>query len=103
MDTIYVLNRMYSAVNVYIVGPDGRMGKLCALPGGASGKFINCPPWEFVISAFAVSNNSLQHLGKVRPSLAVYELMPNQHQEQVSVNDIDFSDEIASSYGSETV
>lgn len=77
MGSIFVLNRMYSDVYVAIVGPDGGIGRL-RLGGGSPGTFTNCPPWEFAIAAFSTSDGSLQHLGKVRPGLAVYELTPNQ-------------------------
>lgn len=83
MGTIYVINRMYSDMYVYIVGPDGGIGRL-RIPAGSPGMFLNCPPWEYAIMAFSVGNNSLQHLGKVRPSMAVYELVPNQGGERVA-------------------
>ena len=98
MNTIFVLNRMYSPVNVFIVGPDGGIGGILRLPGGTSGKFLNCPPWEYAISAFAVSDNSLQHLGKVRPSLAVYELTPNQGVEQLDAAMNGVTEEMTSTY-----
>jgi hypothetical protein len=80
MGTIHVINRTYSAMRVCIAGPDGGIASLI-LPTGPIGTFTNCPPWDFAIMGFSMSNNSLQHLGKVRPSMEVYEVFPNQGRE----------------------
>jgi hypothetical protein len=79
-DTIYLLNRMYSPVNVFVVGPDGGIGRLYRLAAGTGARITNCPPWEFAISAFSSKDNSLQHVGRVTPSLVVYELLPNREE-----------------------
>jgi hypothetical protein len=99
MDAIYVINRMYSAVYVFIVGSDQGIAWL-TLQAGQTGRFLQCPPGDYAIGAFAIDDGSLQHLGKVRPGMGTYQLVPNQNTSSGSSRAQNIEHEITAIYAS---
>jgi hypothetical protein len=96
--TVKLRNRMYSAVDVFLVGADLGIGMIYHLEGGATDTITGCPGGELAVGAFDSRNNSLQHLGCIPDGETQHDLIPNaaelceneSHKETESSNKVDY-------------